>query len=575
MRIKIVAGASLLALSCAPPYPSKSKMVGGYPVDLLNFHSSGRLIDNGVCTITRIGKRHFLTAGHCTANILEKLKIQSHKNQNKSTNTKDFKYNRKTFSEKTVAPVREATLFDVASNTQKIAPELKEGERDWGMVIVDHTSNDPQTFADSNQWLKDNFATRKIGDPRTVEVGDTVMYAGFGRSNLNSTTIAKCTPKIDSPCEVNYNTDYFVKVENGGDKNYAFFKIDEAGGATPNFFSRGGLTEVQSQGFVEYQFTEKDRGTKDDARGLGAPGDSGSSVLNGSQEIVAVLKGIVMTRTYPFAIWTHFSSFDKSKVDELLETPILDYAPNQVGKGEYFYVLGYKLQNFDYTAGGTVNAEAYKVDPECKSLGLETVQKFQNAGLVKADDYQCYKVGDEIPPTPFPISSGDNSVHTGSLGGDGKNGYAYCNANIMIFKDIDGSLSPADLPFASVSETISLYKSDTVTGELTDEKNDPQALMRAKADEVGHSIISRDGKGLPRDWDMMWGEDCGGGIGSGGWAFDEAMAVEAERSANELANGPNLPPPSEPNCVGGGKTHKLTRFKSYKVSDVSCTTVTF
>ena len=583
MKIKIFATLSLFILSCSPAETSKSKMVGGFPVDSANFHSSGRLIDNGQCTITRVGKRHFLTAGHCTANIQENLQIQSHKNRDKLTNTRDFKYNRYTFSEKIVVP--KSTIFNAESNSFKIAEEMKEGERDWGMVIVDHQSNDPQTFADSNKWLKDNFATRKMGDPSKVKVGHTLMYAGFGTSkltyepsltSLKFPTIAKCSPTIGTPCEVYYQPEYDVEVANGGDKNYAFFKVDEAGtGPTPNFFSKAGLTEVSSQGFVEYRFTDKDRGTKEDSRGIGSAGDSGSSVLNGAKEIVAVLKGIVKTNSYPFSIWTHFSRFDKAKAEELLETPILDYAPNHVGKGEYFYVLGYKLQNFDYTAGGTVNAGAYEIDSECKSLGQEIVRKFQDAGLERADDYQCYKVVDDIPPTSFPIAHDGTSGHTGSLGGNEKWGYAYCNANITVFKEIDGSLSLADFPYTSVSDNIPLYKSDPVSGEFTNEKNDPQAIIRAKADEVGNSLISRIDKGLPRDWDMIWGEDCGGGIDSGGWGFDEAMAVEAEKRANEVANGPNLRFPYEPTCTGGGQIHKLTRYKSYKVSDINCTTVTF
>ncbi|RYZ85341.1 MAG: trypsin-like serine protease, partial [Proteobacteria bacterium] len=520
---KIFLTVASFALSCTPSPKSSTKMVGGFPIDGKNFHSSGRLLDSGECTVTRVGKRHFLTAGHCTKNVLDHLRIQSHKNSNNDTNKYDFRYNSYTFSEK-VEVSGTPYFYDEEAMAQKITPDMKEGERDWGMVILDHKSNDPQTFADSNAWLEENFAIRKVGDPSSVKAGHTLMYAGFGTSKLSGNTLASCVPSVGATCFVTYAPTSTFDVENGGDKNYAFFKVDEAGtGLTPNFFSLASLSEVIVGDNFDYQFNEKDRGIPSDARGIAAPGDSGSSVLNSSQEIVAVLKGIVFTTTFPFALWSHFSSFDPAKVKELLETPLLDYAPNYVAKGQPFYVLGYKLQNFDYTDGGTVDPGAYQIDSECKSLGQDLVGKFQDANLVKGEDYECYKVGDEIPPSPFPISHGGRSVHTTALGGDDKYGVAYCTANITFYQSIDGVLSLASFPYTSAQGTFPLYDTNPETGEVSDVKNNPQALIQKQADEIGHSMIKREN--LPRDWDWIWAESCDGGTSSGGGAVSEEEAV--------------------------------------------------
>ncbi len=550
--------------------PSELKLIGGHALDPNTFTSSGRMngIGHGACTVTRVGPRHFLTAGHCDHQT--DVNLQSHKNQDSSTNERQFK--RSSISDRSYPDGGDPN--DVSLKMWTISDEGRwvpnqtrlDGAFDWALIVL-QPGNDPTTFASDLEWLEKNFDTRKLGDPSSLTKGETVMMGGFGNSMFASDfLVASCE---GTTCVQHYKTKSFDQADKEGifddkhieDKRFAYFKVDKIGDAL--FTAETQLTILNDKVFT---FEKTDVGPKTEARGMLAEGDSGSAILNGQLEIVGVASSYSTLDEAPYGFVNSFGKFPREQLLKIIDTPVLDYAPSSVKKGDFFYTLGYKLNEIAYeTQADGLNIIDFPIDEKCESLGEEILRTFLDvAKLERGKDFQCYGEKKDDPPPPADGNGGTPTVplNPGDSGGDSGGGDlgtsppspVYCLAYLQYFEQISGEVRPAPFGESSFQET---YYYDPEKPNF-----DAKSAFIESITKSAEETVSREGKG---PYDYVRGVSCAGN--TGGWYMSDSIEM-----VSQVLTGTDYKVHNDPStiCQGGHLEYHI-QFYSYKFREISCT----
>jgi hypothetical protein len=365
-------------------------LIGGKDVSSGNFTSSGWFNLNGGntedCTFTRIGPRHFITAGHCIPESYNgEVKLFSHKNGS-FFNLKPYK----------IRSFDTVNYADLSDSRGVVLPSALNNKQDWAVMSFGFGTS-IETFTSSKEAIKSGFDTRILGDPKSIRKKDTVLVAGAGHSDFDFGTLAICDKKT-KVCKTNESLAPFI------DRlKYAFFRIQHRGSGG-NFIFSSNNRLLKQQSIVKNQFDFNiDTGSDISPLGKLAKGDSGGPVLNGSNELIGLIGGgtdYIRDQMYPKEeiplSQNYFSTFDRQEVLKVLERPVIDIYPNKLDFdkiGNEQVPKDIKLYGFNLT-----KLKLKYLDP---ALGYRYLDKLgcQNSNegnLTEITDFVCYKIPKEV-----------------------------------------------------------------------------------------------------------------------------------------------------------------------------------
>lgn len=535
-------------------------LIGGKTLNSAKFPGVGRtynVVDESkVCTLTRIGERHFLTASHCVVGYLNdpsspsSLALQS-ANERNGPAKKVFLLDKK-------HSFATAQFFPEKGDPVQALKDLRTGFEDWAVITLDHSvlENSVEIYS----YIKPNFPMAKLGLSSSIHVGSSIQAAGWGANVLPNRLIAECVHKgIRTTCK-----DYVEFAKSDRDPagldnlKSANFRVDVI---TPKSTNNGSVILMETRLPIP-----KDGKILQPLRrenwGLLATGDSGGPVMNDKAEVIGV-NGAIFPGFARLNTWYKtqaFTRIDKPTVDKILNRAIVDSAPTSVEANKVFVVYGYHMKQVDAYLDSVKLAK-----PECKPNDIAADSALITlGGLSAGEDYACFQTPVTAPTVDKIITLEEASNKdanyriTTVLKKTAKQSYWSCvTGNNYFDKDNDVLVPSGDYRWAGGG--VALLKSDAI------------ALSEKTANNWGkrftdRSVRPKDSTGATVPWDFVSGVDCAGGNADGyGSTWAEKLA-DAQRIAGELVDSPI----DHIYCQGPGVVHYYYRFAVYTLTPTTC-----